>query len=212
VSHTVVVYVHGLWLTGVEGGVLRKRLSRVLSARTAVFSYPSVRRDITANAAALLDFLVRLRANKLHLIGHSLGGLVILKAFESAVATSLPPGRIVLLGSPLLGSRTAQRVAALPFGRAILGKAVREELLSARERYWHGPRELGVIAGDLRVGLGRLLGRHDSASDGTVFLDETRLEGANDHLILRVSHTGLPFSREVAQQAGAFLANGRFIR
>jgi pimeloyl-ACP methyl ester carboxylesterase len=212
VSNTVVVYVHGLWLTGIEGSVLRKRLSRVLSARTATFSYPSVRRDITANAAALLDFLVELRADKLHLIGHSLGGLVILKAFESAVAVGLPPGRIVLLGSPLLGSRTAQRVAARPFGRAILGKAVQEELLSARERYWHGPRELGVIAGDLAIGLGRLLARHDTASDGTVFLDETRLGGVNDHLTLRVSHSGLPFSSDVAKQASAFLANGRFIR
>ncbi len=29
----------------------------------------------------------------------------------------LPPGRIVLLGSPLRGSRAAQNLARLPFGR-----------------------------------------------------------------------------------------------
>jgi hypothetical protein len=69
-----------------------------------------------------------------------------------------------------------------------------------------------VIAGNLSVGLGRLLGAHDRPSDGTVFLEETRLDGAAEHLELRVSHTGLPFSKEVARQAGAFFQTGRFIR
>jgi pimeloyl-ACP methyl ester carboxylesterase len=209
---TVVVYVHGLWLTGLEGILLRRRLAKALRAQTAAFSYPSVRLGVAANAERLLEFLIRLEADTLHLVGHSLGGLVILKAFESIRAASLPPGRIVLLGSPLQGSVTANRVARLPLGSAILGRGVREELLVARERRWHGRRELGVIAGELSVGLGRLVGRHDTPSDGTVFLDETRLDGAIEHLTLRVNHTGLPFSREVCRQAGTFLATGRFIR
>jgi hypothetical protein len=29
--------------------------------------------------------------------------------------------------------------------------------------------------------------------------------------VLRASHTGLPFSSEVARQTGAFLSTGRFI-
>jgi pimeloyl-ACP methyl ester carboxylesterase len=213
VPTSAVVYVHGLWLTGLEGTLLRRRLGRALAAQTAAFSYPSVRLGIADNAAALLSFLSGVRADTLHLVGHSLGGLVILKAFESSASNQLPPGRIVLLGSPLQGSRTASRVASrLPFGHGILGKGVREELLVVRKRRWNGARDLAVIAGNLSIGLGRLVGRHDSPSDGTVFLYETALDGAKECLTLGVSHTGLPFSKEVSHQTAAFLATGKFIR
>jgi pimeloyl-ACP methyl ester carboxylesterase len=209
---TAVVYVHGLWLTGIEGVFLRRRLARELDADTYAFSYRSVRDDIAANGVALGQFLSGIRADTLHVIGHSLGGLVILEAFEAYGDSAWPSGRIVLLGSPLQGSRTAQRVSALPFGRVILGRGVRQELLGVAERRWGGRRDLGVIAGNLSVGLGRLVGRHDAPSDGTVFLTETQLHGAVEHLVLRVSHTGLPFSREVARQAAVFMRRGQFNR
>ena len=40
--NTVVVYVHGLWLTGIEGSFLRKRLGNDLKAQTRAFTYASV--------------------------------------------------------------------------------------------------------------------------------------------------------------------------
>jgi pimeloyl-ACP methyl ester carboxylesterase len=209
---TVVVYVHGLWLTGIEGGILRKRLAKDLSAETHAFSYPSVNSSMAANAQALAKFLSELPADTLHLVGHSLGGLVILKLFEGGDADWLPPGRIVLLGSPLNGSRAARNLARLPLGKKILGRGVEEELLSLRERRWQGQRELGVIAGSLAVGLGRLVGVGSAPSDGTILVDETRLPGIRAHLVLKVSHTGLPFSPTVARQTGAFLSSGNFVR
>jgi hypothetical protein len=85
-------------------------------------------------------------------------------------------------------------------------------LLSRRERRWQGQRELGVIAGSLGVGLGRLVGVGGAPSDGTILVDETRLPGIRAHLVLKVSHTGLPFSPTVARQTGAFLSSGNFVR
>jgi len=207
----MVVYVHGLWLTGIEGGILRKRLAKDLSAETRAFSYASVNSSMAANAQALAKFLGQLRADTLHLVGHSLGGLVILKLFEGGDRPKLPPGRIVLLGSPLNGSRAARNLARLPLGRKILGRGVDEELLGPRERRWQGQRELGVIAGSLGVGLGRLVGVGGAPSDGTILVDETRLPGIQAHLVLKVSHTGLPFSPTVARQTGAFLNSGNFV-
>ncbi|HEY0746739.1 MAG TPA: alpha/beta fold hydrolase [Steroidobacteraceae bacterium] len=209
---TMAVYVHGLWLTGLEGGILRKRLAKDLNAETRAFSYASVRSGVSVNAQALGRFLRDLRADTLHLVGHSLGGLVILRLFESGEGDQLPPGRIVLLGSPLNGSLAARNLARLPFGKHILGRSVHEELLTPRERRWNGQRELGLIAGSLSMGLGRLVGTHGAPSDGTVFVDETRLAGVSQHLVLKVSHTGLPFSSGVARQTGAFLRCGTFIR
>jgi pimeloyl-ACP methyl ester carboxylesterase len=212
VSHTVIVYVHGLWLTGREGGWLRRRLAQDLAAETLAFSYPSVVANATANAQALKEFLAGIRADTLHLVGHSLGGLVILKLFEDAAAAQLPEGRVVLLGSPLRGSRVAESLARMPFGKKIMGRSVGEELLVPRERQWNRTRDLGVIAGDLGIGLGRLIGTHGVPSDGTILVEETQLDGAADHVVLRVSHSGMLFSAAVARAAGVFLSTGRFAR
>ena len=211
---TVIVYVHGLWLSGGEALWLRRRLAQDLDADARAFSYPSVAADATTNARALAKFLTAMRADTLHLVGHSLGGLVILRALEedAEAHARLPPGRIVLLGSPLRGSRTARNLARLPLGKKIMGASVNEELLVAHERRWNRSRDLGVIAGDLGFGLGRLVGTLGGANDGTVLVEETQLDGATDRVVLRVSHTGMLFSAAVAKQAGAFLRTGQFER
>jgi pimeloyl-ACP methyl ester carboxylesterase len=209
---TVIVYVHGLWQSGGEAVLLRRRLALQLDADARAFSYPSVAADASSNARQLAKYLSALSADSLHLVGHSLGGLVILKAFElePALHAGLPPGRIVLLGSPLRGSRTARNLARLPFGRKIMGRSIHEEVLTARERQWNGARELGVIAGDSGIGLGRLVGSLRGPSDGTVLVEETLIERARDRVVLRVSHTGMLFSGAVARAAGAFLSTGSF--
>jgi pimeloyl-ACP methyl ester carboxylesterase len=158
----------------------------------------------------LAEFLAQIPADTLHLVGHSLGGLVILKLFEIAPPTAM--GRIVLLGSPVCGSRVAQRLADLPYGRKILGLTVDDELLTPRPRRWQAACDLGVIAGDVGLGLGRLVGRFAEPNDGTVAVSETYLEGAADHWVGRASHSGMLFSAAVARQAAAFLRSGRFER
>jgi pimeloyl-ACP methyl ester carboxylesterase len=207
---TAVVYVHGLWMTGIEGAVLRRRLARDLDANAPLFYYRSVGAGIAANARSLASRLSRLHADTLHLVGHSLGGIVICKMFEETGGGSLPPGRVVLLGSPVAGSRAAHRLAQWQLGRLIMGRSVREELLVDRNRRWDYGRDLGVIAGSLSVGLGRIVNTHPGSSDGTIYVDETRIAGMKEHLVMHVSHTGLPFSAAVAKQTAAFLRAGRF--
>ena len=214
----VVVYVHGLWCSGRESVLLRRRLAQNLSADSRTFSYPSVAADATTNARALAKFLSEIRADTLHLVGHSLGGVMILKAFDEdhSMRARLPPGRIVLLGSPLQGSRTAWNLARLTLGKKIMGRSVGQELLAPRrapgERRWDQSRDVGVIAGNLGFGLGRLVGKLGGPSDGTILVEETQLEGAADRVVLRVSHTGMVFSARVARAAGNFLSTGRFNR
>jgi pimeloyl-ACP methyl ester carboxylesterase len=207
---TVVVYVHGLWLWGGESFLLRRRLARLLGADCRTFSYRSVSASIDENAAALGAYLGTVRAETLHLVAHSMGGLVILRMFERWGARALPPGRIVFMGSPVRGSLSAARLVRLPLGRSLLGRSAVEVLLDHSERRWAGGRELGVIAGDRAAGMGRLLGSMEGPSDGTVGALETDLPGATDSLRLHVSHSGMVFSREVARQAAAFLREGRF--
>ena len=144
---TLVVYIHGLWLNGWESVLLRRRLSRDLGCRTRSFPYPSVNADLAANVRALGEFLASARADTLHLVAHSLGGLVILELFDRMASDRLangrvlPPGRVVLLGSPVQGSRAARKLAQRPFGRRLLGRtAMRNAARNARSHLGRGAR------------------------------------------------------------------------
>ncbi len=208
-QRTLIVYVHGLWFTGREGFLLRRRLARALSAETLAFGYPSVNASLATNVAALGRYLGGLRADTLHLVGHSLGGVVITRLFDDAPA--LPPGRVVVLGSPLNGSQAARGFARVPGAGRMLGHSMRD-LLAAAPRAWRGERELGVIAGVSPLGLGRLVARLEAPHDGTVTVAETLLPGTTDRIQMPVNHSRLVFSEPVARQVVAFLRDGRFTR
>ncbi|HKE96557.1 MAG TPA: alpha/beta hydrolase [Povalibacter sp.] len=208
-NRPLALLVHGLWMSGFELGVLKHRLETEGRFRTAAFSYPSMTGSMADHVRSLVEFARAQRADQLHFVGHSLGGLVILKALQ--LTDDLPVGRAVLLGTPVQGSRAAAGVARwLPFGKAILGAAVNEEVLECTPRQWSGHREVGVIAGSMGLGLGRLFAHLNTDHDGTVLVEETRLPGAKDHIILPTSHTGMLFSAEVADQAACFLECGEF--
>lgn len=201
-----IILLHGLWMRGFALGMLHRRLIEE-GFRVHRFDYMSV-------AATQEHILKRLRTemtgyapDPVHLVGHSLGGLLALRA--CADPTGLPPGRIVCLGSPLKGSASARRFAE--FGRggeALLGH--NRALLEYGFERWDGPRELGVIAGRTPVGLGAMLGQVAGAHDGTVAVDETRLPGMTDHCVVEATHTGLLFSQEVARLVAEFLREGHF--
>jgi hypothetical protein len=127
-----------------------------------------------------------------------------------ATERELPPGRIVLLGSPVQGSRAAQAIAAWSWGPQILGSLAVAELARPRARSWNGPREVGVIAGSRSAGLGRLFSSLPVPNDGTIAVDETRLPGATASTILDVSHTGMLFSLPVAESITRFFRTGGF--
>ncbi len=202
-----VVLVHGLWVHGITMALMRRRLARA-GYRALAYSYPSMRLSLTENAVRFTRYLEALSAAQLHLVGHSMGGLIVLRTLE--LATSLPPGRVVLAGTPFVDSHAAHRLERLPGGRTALGRSLPEWLGSAHSR--PAPeREIGVIAGSRPFGLGRLIAPDlPRPSDGVVSVEETRLPSMRDHIVLRVSHTGMLFSRAVVRQVCAFLRTGAF--
>jgi pimeloyl-ACP methyl ester carboxylesterase len=203
----VVILVHGLWLGGWVCRLLGHRLHGE-DFRVKYFSYPSMRDSLSANAARLTRFARSIDAPTLHFVGHSLGGLVVAR---SQIDHPDPrPGRVVLLGSPFAGSNAAARLESSRIGAALLGRSIREWLLD-RPQAWSGPRELGVIAGCGRIGMGRIIAPDLARpNDGVVAVAETRVPGAADHLVLPVSHTAMLASRRVAEESAHFLRNGRF--
>lgn len=208
-AQATVVLVHGLWMSGFELGVLKHRLEADGKFRAVAFSYPSVTGSMSDHVKSLVEFARAQDTPALHFVGHSLGGLVILKALQ--LTDDLPPGRAVLMGTPVQGSRAAKGVARLlPFGKAILGVAVNAEIVECAPREWSGRRDVGVIAGSMGLGLGRLFADLAADHDGTVLVEETQLPGAKDQVVVSTSHTGMLFSAEVAEQAAHFLTHGAF--
>lgn len=175
------------------------------------FSYASVRADLHANAARLAHFLKALDADTVHLVGHSLGGILIRALFHEHPQQK--PGRIVTLGTPHGGSRVAQHLSRFSFWRTVMGKGV-AQLLAGEPQHWIvPPREIGAICGTRSVGLGRLLYRGlPRPNDGLLTVKESASVNAREHLALPVSHTGMMFSRTVARQIAAFLIAGHFDR
>jgi pimeloyl-ACP methyl ester carboxylesterase len=209
-GNAVVIFVHGLWMTGVESVLLRRRLERERGYRSQVFHYRSIRSPMANHAAALRDTVAEIDAPRVHLVGHSLGGLVILRYLERF--SMRQAGRVVFIGSPVGGSQSVRRVGQWGWGRRILGVTAGSELLEPRQRDWSGGRELGIIAGSSSVGLAKLLVRFSEDNDGVIAVSETRLPGATQFLLLRSSHSGMLLSARVARETGSFLEYGSFGR
>jgi len=207
-SRESVVLVNGLWLGDPALWLLARRL-RHAGFRVYTFSYPSVRHDLSTNAARLHEFLARVPGTTVHLVGYSLGGLIIRALFQ--LQPQQRPGRIVLLGSPQSGNRAAQAVTRSRVGRVLVGRAM-AELIAGTPQRWHWPlRETGVIAGSRSLGLGRLVARLAVPNDGTVAVEETAVPGAHAQLVLPVAHFAMLLAPAVARQAARFLRTGAFV-
>lgn len=203
-----IIYVHGLWMSGGEGLLLRHRLARDLGATVHAFAYSAVTHGMEHITDELRAFVAAIDPPRVHFVGHSLGGLVIYRFFERF--THQPPGRVVFLGSPCVSSRAAVKAGQSRFISALMGRSVAEELLTPRERRWHFDRPLGIIAGSYSFGFGQFLAGFEEDSDGTVAVSETRLPGATDHIVVPVSHLGMLVSARVARESARFLKNGHF--
>lgn len=205
VSLRRVLLLHGIWNARPWLAPLAARL-RAAGFAPRIWGYASVFGGPEQAVPRLIDTL---RAGPpTHLLGYSLGGLVALEALRRA--PDLPVPRVVCLGTPLRGSDTARWLAARRVAGLLLGRS--SQALCQGCAAWEGPAEVGMIAGDVPHGLGRVLRAFDDASDGTVRVAETRIPGLTDHCVVPASHSGLLLSAQAARQAAAFLAHGRFER
>ena len=206
-SLDTVVLVHGLWVHGAVMLLLERRIARA-GYRTFVYSYPTLRLTLTENAQRLARYCRDISAARMHLVGHSLGGLIALRMLE--LERRIPPGRVVLAGVPFKGSHAARSLRRFRGGRAALGRSMAEWLAMEGDRPG-GDREIGVVAGSLPVGFGRIVAPDlPHPSDGVVSVAETEVPGMRDRVVLPVSHSGMLVSSAVARQVCAFLRDGAF--
>jgi len=139
------------------------------------FSYASIGDGLEHNANRLVSLCREQETEPLHLVGHSLGGLLILAALERN--KDLKVQRVVLIGSPYAGITAADALARSRIGEKMLGRTLNDWMRIPRPSIPNGA-ELGVIAGNVPFGLGRLVARLPKPNDGVVLVEETRVPGA----------------------------------
>jgi pimeloyl-ACP methyl ester carboxylesterase len=193
-----VILLHGLMMRSPALLPLARRLRRRGYA-TLTFDYGTILGSPARAMERLAMQLYAQGAGPVHVVAHSLGGLVALETMNQY--QRLPPGRVVCLGSPLAGSSSARNLSHRGLGwlSGRSGPFLRGGLQQLPNR------EIGMIAGARSMGLGRMFGRFDGLNDGTVAVWETRLPGLKEHVVLPVSHTGLIFDERVASMAADFL-------
>ena len=200
-----VILVHGLWVPVLVMTPLAARL-QAAGFRCHLFEYPGRDRPLEAHAERLARFAQGV--GPAHFAGHSLGGLVVLDTLERR--RDVQAGNVLLLGAPVRGNFAGRRLARHGWGRWFLGAS--EPLWrEGRGAHWTRPEPLGVLAGTLPIGLGRLFGALPGPSDGVVRVEETEVAGMREHIELPVSHSAMLVSARVAAQAASFLGDARFL-
>jgi pimeloyl-ACP methyl ester carboxylesterase len=203
-----IVLVHGLWTNRAVMLYLAAALAR-RGFRTRPVGYLSAMRDLEHNAAHLAREIAAVAADRVHVVAHSMGGVVALRAL--AVRPDPRVRRVVLLGSPIAGSEGGRQLARSRWGARFLG-ATRSMWLAMPRLEIPAGIDAGAIAGTRRFGLGRFVLRLPSPNDGVVTVDETRHPRLADHLVMPVAHSVMLVSPAVARQVAAFLEHGRFAR
>jgi len=160
------------------------------------------------NAQTLRLYIQQLGNSAVHLVGHSLGGLVILHLLSTE--HKLPVKRVVLLGTPVHGSAVARKIHAKSWARWILGKSVVKALLHGAP-HAQIKNEIGVLYGTARAGLSALLFQMDGVGDGVVLAAETQLNAATDRASIPHSHAIMLFSKVVADKTLLFIQTGQFL-
>lgn len=217
------ILIHGLHQTAWIMRPLAKRI-QAQGLDTHQYGYRSMRDGIQTNSDRLNKWLEQHHHpdQPINLVGHSLGGLIIRDFVYHYPQWQI--GRCVTLGTPHIGSICADYIWRLT--PAIVGKSY-VDALDGTVAPLPEHITLGIIAGNRPYGLGQvflhyhnrklrkagnpLLDEH-LVHDGTVYLKETKLEAATDHLIMPVSHTGMLVDNDVAKQTGYFLQHGQFRR
>jgi alpha-beta hydrolase superfamily lysophospholipase len=212
-SDRVVVLVHGL-------GRSRASMSKLAAALEAQgiavldMGYPSTRRSLQEHAAqleGLLDHLAADGARQVDFVTHSLGGIVVRSALGRAGAwrEQLQIGRLAMLAPPSQGSSFAQALKDFVPFRMVMGE-VGPQL--ARDEAGAVPApdcRFGVVAAQRGDGGGwnPLL---QGADDGVVTVEETKLEGMEDFLLVHGTHTFVMDKPEVVAAVLQYLETGDF--
>ena len=148
----------------------------------------------------------------LHFVGHSMGGLLVRVYIAKFAPKNL--GRVVMLGTPNGGSEIADRLKDYAIYRAFFGPAGqqlgtrRDELIESFLTPVNYP--VGIISGNRTVDPISSTLMLPRPNDGRVSVENTKLVGMTDHIVIASSHPWLVRNADAINQTVSFLLRGKF--
>ena len=209
-----VILLHGLARTS---GSMEKIETRLIEEGYSVanIDYPSREFAIEklADIAVTqgLDVCRKMNAESIHFVTHSLGGILVRQYLAEHKIQEL--GRVVMLTPPNQGSNVVDKFSGLPGYELLYGPAGYQ--LGKDDRsipLQLGPAnfEVGIIAGNRTVNF-ILSTAFDEPNDGKVAVEDTKLRGMKDFIVVHHSHPFIMKSDEVIDLIVHFLRYGYFV-
>ncbi|MCX7626424.1 MAG: alpha/beta fold hydrolase [Candidatus Sumerlaeaceae bacterium] len=206
-----VVLLHGIGRTPFDMWPLANALKRE-GFTTYNWGYPSRHYSIIELADQIRKRLDSLPpAQKLHFVGHSMGGLVARRLLAHSPPANV--GRLVMIASPNAGSMVAEKLGEWKLFKKLFGPAGQDLRRGARgvcPMLGLPHCEFAIITGGTgkRWGMNPFLG---GDNDGLVTVEEAWLEGAADFLVLPYLHAFLQFFPRTMRNVIHFLRHGHFL-
>ena len=219
-SGRAVILLHGLADPRRNMGGMKDYLEKTGHYTVLNFTYASTQGGVGKHAAALARVMDNLDGiDEVNFVAHSLGNLVIrhyLGDQTDETSGRLPDPRIkrfVMLGPPNRGAHLAVRFAnngVFRFFTGTSGEQLGRKWGELQAKLAIPASEFGIIAG------GKFAGRGgnpliEGDDDFIVGVEETRLAGARDFIVLPVIHATMMNDRRVRQCTLRFLEQGCFI-
>jgi pimeloyl-ACP methyl ester carboxylesterase len=219
-SKKVVILIHGLGRSRGSMKNMAEYLTEHGDYSVLSFSYASTRSPLADDAQSLGKVLEHLDGvEEIYFVAHSMGNLVVRHLLGDQLAASQGLGidhrisRIVMLAPPNNGAALARRFkdnAVFKLIFATGGKEFAENWAALQTHLVTPSCQFGIVAGGAKDGDGHnpLLKGND---DMVVTVQETRLPGAHDFVVLPVAHTFIMDDETVQQYTLRFLEHGYFV-
>ena len=212
-SQDFVILLHGLARNARSMNVMVSALERA-GFGCVNYDYPSTKYAIEFLANEVIADAISRCPNgaNIHFVTHSMGGILVRQYLSENSIQNM--GRVVMLGPPNKGSQVVDRLNKMP-GYAWFNGPAGKQLGTGRDSIPNSLRgvdfELGIIAGTRSINLllSTMLPKPD---DGKVSVENTKLKGMADHIVIPVSHPFIMKNKDVIQQVIYFLKRGSFNR
>jgi pimeloyl-ACP methyl ester carboxylesterase len=185
---------------------------------TINLDYPSRKKDIKSIAAeeipVALEQCRRFHPTAVHFVSHSLGGIVTRMAIKQNRPEKL--GRVVMLSPPNRGSRVVDHLKKCRYYLWFNGPAG-QQLSTTEDSIPNrlGPVDypVGIITGDRQAFFDQWLSSYlDSPNDGKVSIENAKVDGMADFMVVHESHSFIMNSEIVQRKTVHFLRHGTFAR
>lgn len=208
-----VILLHGLARSADSMQKLETELNNA-NYKVVNIDYPSQTADVEtlANEAIPRGLQQCAKNEKINFVTHSMGGILVRQYLNQHEIKQL--NKVVMLGPPNKGSEVVDKIGNWKFFKWLNGPAGQQlgtDKNSIPNKLGKANFDLGIIAGSSSINL-FLSSLIPGEDDGKVSIENTKIDGMNNHLTMPVTHPFMMKNKKVIKQVNYYLQYGKFLK